>query len=148
MSQRPAAGKRPVTLKVLAGLLLAKAVVAGALAVGWRLDDGRFISTLGLPNLLASAGNATAVTAVFVVAGVLLALAAIGLLAGRRSGWLLAMVLTGIFIAADIITFGTGTAHHFWMLLNIVTVFYLNQRDVRETFMPPSSGRRELAAAA
>ena len=50
-------------------------------------------------------------------------------------GWLLAMLTTGVFIAADIVTFDAGAGHHLWMLLNIATVFYLNQRDVREAFL-------------
>jgi uncharacterized membrane protein (DUF2068 family) len=62
----------------------------------------------------------------------LLVLSAAGLMAGRRIGWLLAMVITGVFVASDISGFYSGTTNHIWMLLNIVTVFYLNQRDVRE----------------
>jgi uncharacterized membrane protein (DUF2068 family) len=145
---RPHSRQRPVAVTLLAGVLLLKAVIAGALAVGWRLDEGQFTNTLGLPSLLADAGDTMAVTALFVVAAVLLVIAAAGLYAGRRIGWLLAMVLTGVFIAADIITFGAGTAHHVWMVLNIVTAFYLNQRDVREQFLPPAADPQPAGAPA
>jgi hypothetical protein len=50
----------------------------------------------------------------------------------RRIGWLLAMVITGLFVAIDIYGHINDAANHVWMLLNIITVFYLNQRDVRE----------------
>ena len=42
------------------------------------------------------------------------------------------MVMTGAFVAIDIVSFIGGAQSNIWMLLNIVTVFYLNQRDVRE----------------
>ena len=54
------------------------------------------------------------------------------MLSRRRTGWLLAMVITGLFVAIDIYGYLNSSANHLWMLLNIVTVFYLNQRDVRE----------------
>jgi hypothetical protein len=129
------AGQRPTTIAILAGLLLAKAVVAAALAVGWAIGEAPFISTLGLPSLLADAGDSATVTTLLFALAAVLVVAAIGLFGGRRLGWLLAMVTTGVFIAADIVTFGAGAAHHVWMLLNIVTVFYLNQRDVRAAFL-------------
>jgi hypothetical protein len=142
------AGERPVTVTLLVGLQLVKAAIAGALAVNWALDEGRLVESLGLPSLLANAGDTRAVTVLLVVMAVLLLVAATGLYTGRRLGWLLTMVLTGAFIAADIVTFGAGTAHHVWMVLNIVTVFYLNQRDVRERFMPPVAERGGVGAPA
>jgi hypothetical protein len=129
------AGQRPTTITILTGLLLAKAVVSAALAVGWATGQAPFISTLGLPSLLADAGDGATVTTLLFALAAVLFVAAIGLFSGRRLGWLLAMVTTGVFIAADILTFDAGAAHHLWMLLNIVTVFYLNQRDVREAFL-------------
>ena len=45
---------------------------------------------------------------------------------------LLAMVITGISVAIDIVAFLAGTGSEVWMFLNVVTVFYLNQRDIRE----------------
>ena len=93
------------------------------------------MSTLGLPSLLADAGDSATVTTLLFAFAAVLVVAAIGLFGGRRWGWLVAMVTTGVFIAADIVTFDAGVVHHLWMLLNIVTVFYLNQRDVREAFL-------------
>jgi hypothetical protein len=129
-------GQRPTTITILTVLLLAKAFVSAALALGWAIGEGPLISTLGLPSLLADAGDSATVTTLFFALAAVLVVAAIGLFGGRRSGWLLAMLTTGVFIAADILTFdGGAAAHHLWMLLNIATVFYLNQRDVREAFL-------------
>ena len=130
------AGQRPTTITILTGLLLAKAVVSAALAVGWTIGAGPFISTLGLPSLLVDAGDSATVTTLLFALAAVLVVAAIGLFSGRRLGWLLAMLTTGVFIAADIVTFDAGAAHHLWMRLNIATVFYLNQRNVREAFLP------------
>ena len=69
--------------------------------------------------------------AVLTTLAALLALAAVGLIALRRTGWLLAMVITGVFVAADIYAYLNDVANHLWMALNILTVFYLNQADVR-----------------
>ena len=78
---------------------------------------------------------------------VVLVVAAVGLLSLHRRGWLLAMVATGVFVGFDIVAFTAGTANYLWMALNIVTVFYLNQTDVREVVgvttesLVPSVGR-------
>ena len=42
------------------------------------------------------------------------------------------MVITGISVAIDIIAFLAGAGSELWMFLNVMTVFYLNQRDIRE----------------
>jgi hypothetical protein len=129
------AGQRPTTITILTGLLLAKAFVSAALAVGWAMGEAPFLSTLGLPSLLVDARDSATVTTLLFAFAAVLVVAAIGLFSGRRLGWLLAMLITGLFIAADIVTFDAGAAHHLWMLLNIATVFYLNQRDVRGAFL-------------
>ncbi len=69
----------------------------------------------------------------------LLVISALGMLGRQRVGWLLAMVVTGLAIALDIYGLANGGANHLWMGLNIVTVFYLNQRDVREVLGVTSS---------
>ena len=40
--------------------------------------------------------------------------------------------MTGFFLATDIYAFGEGSANDLWMALNIITVFYLNQAEVRQ----------------
>ena len=125
--------KRPFALIVLAGLLLVKAslllVVAfgGSLLVGTPLE-GLLRMSPELGELIMGSSMAQAVLTALAA---ILALTAVGLIALRRTGWLLAMVITGVFVAADIWAYLNGVANHLWMALNILTVFYLNQADVR-----------------
>jgi len=125
--------KRPFALIVLAGLLLVKAslllVVAfgGSLLVGTPLE-GLLRMSPELGELIMGSSMAQAVLTALAA---ILALTAVGLIALRRTGWLLAMVITGVFVAADIWAYLNGAANHLWMALNILTVFYLNQADVR-----------------
>ena len=66
-------------------VLLAKAFVSAALAVGWAMGEAPFMSTLGLPSLLAEAGDSATVTTFLFVLAVVLVAAAIGLFSG--GGW-------------------------------------------------------------
>lgn len=132
-TRKPARQRLPFTLYVLAGLMLFKAVIIVAVVGGATLNTLRPI--LGLttgPELTRIFDeNPAAGPLVLAFAG-LLVVSVIGMLSRRRTGWLLAMVITGLFVAIDIYGYLNSSANHLWMLLNIVTVFYLNQRDVRE----------------
>ena len=130
----PAPGRRrPITLYILVGLMVLKSVliflvVGGALA----LDDLRVGQALRMPGVGRFIRETPGASGVLLLIAAILLVAAIALLAGRRIGWLVAMVTTGVFVAIDIIAFLAGSGSELWMFLNIVTVFYLNQRDVRE----------------
>ncbi len=126
--------RRPFGLLVLAGLLLLKGLLLLLVLGGAFLPDGGPVRRLlSLPIAIAlSAADTPVVTAVGVVVAALLLVAAIGLLRGDRRGWLIAMVMTGLFLVAEIWGFSEGQGNHVWMVLDIVTVFYLNQTDVRE----------------
>ena len=132
-SLKPARRRLPFTLYVLAGLMLFKAVIIVAVVGGATLDTLRPI--LGLttgPELTRIFQQYPAAGPLLLAFAVLLIVSVIGMLSRRRTGWLLAMVITGLFVAIDIYGYLNSSANHLWMLLNIVTVFYLNQRDVRE----------------
>ena len=128
----PGARRQPFALVVLAGLMMFKGVVILLVLRGLVLSDTRIGDALRLPDLVNREEYRLAFAVVFVPLAALLIIAAIGLLAHRRRAWLLAMVLTGVAVAIDIIGFLNGVHSDIWMVLNIVTVFYLNQRDVRE----------------
>jgi hypothetical protein len=130
----PAASRLPVTMYILAGLILTKAVLIGLIVLGATYEPLLILARTSATYLLLEPllTNTYAMAFMGLVA-LLLAFAAISLLRRRRVGWLLAMVLTGVFVAVDIYGFLNTTANHLWMLLNILTVFYLNQSDVRET---------------
>ncbi len=126
--------RRPFTLLVLAGLILVKALIIVLVVSGTAGSLGNPVrDALRMSPELGKAIESLAVAnAVLALVTTLLVLAAVGLVARRRWGWLLAMVLTGLFVGADIAAFVAGTVNYLWMALNIITVFYLNQADVRE----------------
>ncbi len=64
--------------------------------------------------------------------------AAFGLWRMRRWAWILAMILTGISMVVDITAYMRGTLPYIPMLINVITVFYLNQGEVRRVFEHPS----------
>ena len=124
----------PFTLYALAALMAFKAlllflVVAGATIAETLRPITGFSSTTELLELIRDTPWASAV---LVTSGILLLLSVVGILGRQRIGWLLAMIITGLFVALDIYSFMNASANHLWMGLNILTVFYLNQRDVRE----------------
>jgi putative copper export protein len=129
---RPRPRRRPFTLVVLATLLVLKAALLVLLATGVSLPTQDWLRQMIGTDLLALLVNIPGASGWILGLAVLLIVSAIGLMARRRVGWLLAMVITGVFVASDISGFTSGTTNHVWMLLNIVTVFYLNQSDVRE----------------
>jgi len=63
-----------------------------------------------------------------------LVLAVIGLLLLRRWGWILTMILTGIFLFLTIWSYFQGSPNFVAMVIDLVIVFYLNQRDVQAPF--------------
>jgi len=130
---KPARQRLPFTLYVLAGLMLFKAVALVAVVAGATLETLRPILVLAaVPELMRMFRETPAVGSFGLAFSTLLILSVIGMLSRQRTGWLLAMVITGLFVAIDIFGYLNSSANHLWMVLNIVTVFYLNQRDVRE----------------
>jgi hypothetical protein len=69
---------------------------------------------------------------------VVTAASVIGLLQFRTWGWSLALILAGLVLALDIGWWLAGQPRYPGMALNMVAVFYLNQRDVRAIFLPSS----------
>lgn len=120
----------------LAVLMLVRAVLLTGAVLGSSLGSalGGLQDVLGfgqVPDLLLFIQATPWVAAGLLLVSGLLVVSAIAMLAGHRNAWLLAMVLTGAFVAFDIFAFANKGASHVWMALNIITVFYLNQQDVR-----------------
>jgi hypothetical protein len=63
-----------------------------------------------------------------------LVLSILGLLMLKRWGWILTMILTGIGLSYSIWSYFQGNPHYIPMVLYLVIVFYLNQRDVQAAF--------------
>ena len=124
---------RPFGLFALAGLLLFKGVLLVLVVAGAYLrDTGPLRDLVALPLEVFTALSETPLAGLVALALVAaLVLSAAGLLGGRRWCWVGAMVTTGIFLATDIYAFSEGSGNDLWMALNIITVFYLNQAEVR-----------------
>jgi hypothetical protein len=141
---------RPVTLYILVALIVTKSIlVMLALLGAFTNDDIRIGQLMRMPNFAAFIRETPGATAFLFLLAATLLVSALLLLADRRVGWLLAMVITGVSVAVDIVAFVSGTGSEIWMFLNVVTVFYLNQRDIRERVgatlepmvdLPPQAG--------
>jgi hypothetical protein len=58
----------------------------------------------------------------------------VGLLLLKRWAWVASMVLAGISMAIGLVFYFEDRPLYITMLLNVILVFYLNQRDVQATF--------------
>ena len=58
----------------------------------------------------------------------------IGLILLQRWAWLLIMVQLGLGMAFDLWAYSNGTPLYASMLISVLMVFYLNQRDVQQAF--------------
>src|SRR6478609_3005912 len=138
----PSDGRRPIGVLIVAVIQLLRAV----------LIVGQFLhlqATAGLEWLSASAQfvepppGTVAETLVRLI-GIGLAAASIavaaGLLAHRRWGWVGAIVLSGVSLAFSIGAWWEGDPVYLNMAINVVAVFYLNQRDVRAIFVELQPG--------
>lgn len=75
---------------------------------------------------------------------------AIGLWLRRRWAWFLTMLQLGAFMLSDLHSYFSGAAPeaYAWsMLLNVMMVFYLNQREVQAIFMTKNRQDRATGSA-
>jgi len=100
-----------------------------------KLQGGDVVDWLRATSPLPDRPDGT--TAAIIVTAVLVALLVasfatiVGLLAWRNWAWVLAIILSGAILAIDLGWWYSGEARYLSMLLNVIAVFYLNQRDVR-----------------
>jgi hypothetical protein len=129
--------RRPVPVTILAALQLVTALLLGVFAVGLALDATVASTFLGDAAGTGEAAGLEAAT-LAVIIGIMAALelvAAVALLRLSRLGWTLTMLLAGVSLATQILTFwSTGEVLTLSMLLGVATVLYLNQRPVRVAF--------------
>jgi len=69
---------------------------------------------------------------------VLTSVSVVGLWRYRTWGWSMGLILSGLILALDISWWFAGQPRYPGMFLNMLAVFYLNQRDVRAIFLPSS----------
>ena len=143
-----ARARRPAVVTILAILQLLSAAGYG-LILAILLVDGPAV----LDALASGASDGTALldlevaALVVIVGGFCVAALAAGilLLRMRQLGWTITMLLAGLSLGTSIYLWWTdGTALSIWLLVQVVTVFYLNQRQVRKAF---GISRRESGGA-
>jgi hypothetical protein len=69
--------------------------------------------------------------AIELTVAVLTVVGVIGLLGGRRWGWVLTMLIVGLGLVFDLIQYLNGLPVPIALLLHVLAAFYLNQRSVR-----------------
>lgn len=116
-------GHWPVGVLIVAVLRILDAVALAAIGLGIR-----GLPTQGLPLLDGSPILTQSVNIVLAVATIV---GVAGLLAFRRWGWVLSMVLVGVGLLGELIRVAIGQPDHLGLLLLVVSAFYLNQRSVR-----------------
>jgi hypothetical protein len=120
--------KRRLPFGVLAicGLLLLRIVL-------WAIDiaqpsaggDDRFLPGLSLQRIPLPGEIALVI---------LFLLTIYGLIRLRRWAWVLVMIITGFILIYDLWLYFSGKPQYIDMLLNVVTVFYLNFGEVQRAF--------------
>jgi hypothetical protein len=140
--------RRPPAVTILAVVQLLSAAVYGLVLAILLVDGPAVLEALASGSSDESLVDDLEVAAlVVIVGGLCVAALAAGvlLLRMRQLGWTITMLLAGLGLGVSIYTWWTdGTALSIWLLVQIVTVFYLNQRQVREAF---GISRRDAAGA-
>lgn len=65
----------------------------------------------------------------------------VGLWFLRRWAWFLLMVQLGLSMGGQLLLYFEGQPMYIYMFISVITVFYLNQREVQRAFERPSSSR-------
>ncbi len=140
-SSAPPTRQRPLPVVILAGIQFFNAFFYGLATLILLISPG---SGRGLLDLLERAGIRTGalegredLVFALLFAGLTVAylLITVALFQMRRVGWTATMLFTGAALAIQIyVWWARGELVAVSMLLNVVAVFYLNQRQVRDAF--------------
>ena len=116
-------GRWPIGVLIVAVLRIIDAVSMAAIGLGVK----------GLPvDALPILENSPILTqSIDIVIAVATIIGVFGLLAFRRWGWVLTMILVGLGLLVELIRVAIGQPDHLGLFLLVVSAFYLNQRSVR-----------------
>lgn len=126
MSATPAKIKRPFGVYAIIALLSIRALAVYLDLVRMR----EHLSPLVIPNLQNNTYN-TALVSVFLVAA---AAICVGLFLLKRWAWIAVMILIGANLLVAIVAYFNGDQPFAPMLLDVISVFYLNQQSVQTAF--------------
>ena len=120
-----------VLVVILISALRCVTIVAGLLNVKSEGFIGWIRSASPIPEF--PPGSNGELIAGMLLAGLLATslLVIVGLVARQRWAWVLAIVTSGLILAIDLGWWWSGDPRYGAMFLNVIAVFYLNQRDVR-----------------
>ena len=126
MDEQQPARKRPFGIYAIIVLLLLN-------ALSLVVDSAR--STLSLSTLTQAAiDDLFILRTVEYPLALLLLIVALGIWLLRRWAWVATMILIGVGMAICIMRYARGAPLYTAMALDVLTVFYLNQRDVQNLF--------------
>lgn len=126
---RPAR-RRPFGLYVVAALRLLHAAQLAVIGLGIGNIALRSIPVIESPDM-------SILRVVYVAIAAVITLGVLGLLAMRRWGWVLTMVLVGFGLFYELIQVNRGRPDDLALLTLVISAFYLGQRSVRELATGP-----------
>jgi uncharacterized membrane protein (DUF2068 family) len=113
-------------------LLLVQAIAGAVVVAAYFFEQQNLFGQLGAMS------NAFSLAPALVISQLALAplrlAAAIGLWRIHHWAWLLTMILLAYTLAFEIVAFFLAQPNFLMMVLGVVTVFYLNQREVQDLF--------------
>jgi hypothetical protein len=132
--------RRPLGIVVVAVLLVGRLIVEVTALV--TVDPAGILGWIASGSNVPEFESGTA-SWYLGTAGLLLIIATttasiVGLWRFKTWGWSLALIVSGVILAIDLAWWYYGLPRYPGMFLNMVAVFYLNQRDVRAIFLPSS----------
>ena len=129
-------GRRSLGVLVVAGLQFLRAVLLVGQMLGFSLFPD--VDWLHIAAQLPEPASGTVAFVIVRAIGISLVAASvlvgIGLLAGRRWGWIGAIVISGLSLAFAIGGWWDGHPVYGSMVINVIAVFYLNQREFRAVY--------------
>ena len=133
-----ARARRPAVVTILAVVQLLSATAYGLILAILLVDGPAVLDALAAGSSDGpSAIDLETAALVVIVGGLCVATLAAGilLLRMRQLGWTITMLLAGLTLALSLVTWLVqGAPLEVWVLVQIATVFYLNQRQVRDAF--------------
>ena len=143
LPESPSRSRYPIGVIVVVVIAALRCVTIVATFIGLQNDSAIvdwLVRSSPVPDIDPASDLGLIARAILI--GILVAslLIVVGLLGHRRWAWVLAIVTSGLILALDLGWWFSGRPLYGSMLLNVISVFYLNQPDVRISL---SSGRSE-----